>query len=116
MRKIFKKIFPIASLVILSVSSLVIANYAIKINQENRSQAATIAGNTRQAGSVGQVEDCVGKLNAGTVDSIEITKKIACDAANPCNLVIRAQKGSIYGTPGTDAGFLRTELFKPALF
>ena len=46
-KEILKKVFPILSLVVLSASSLVIANYAIKINQENRSQAASkeLSGN-----------------------------------------------------------------------
>jgi hypothetical protein len=55
-----------------------------------------------------EMDKCTNQLNSGTVSSIEVTKPILCTNTNLCRFTITSTSGgTIFGTPGSGAGFFR---------
>jgi hypothetical protein len=64
------------------------------------------------AGNVNEFKSCLNKLSNNQTHVIEITNRIICDRTTNCQFTIsNIDRVDIYGTPGSNAGFLRKEKF-----
>lgn len=70
-----------------------------------------------KAGAIASLNQCLVKLEAGTISRIEITNKINCNNIARCEFIIQnVTQGEIFGTPGSNAGFIRTDLYDYNIF